>query len=334
MTRTINEIKDPANFLIDLLFSDFETFSTEAVEVGTLIGDREACGFVRVDSEALLVEGTQENLQTISMPNIRLKMAMKASDRLNKRRVGTVVFPTKGEQVSAMEAAVARDLLEMKRRIQNRKELMAAEVIRGEIDFASDEANFRYQTGKPAGHDTTAGTVWSNSAADPYDDFMGAKEAMDNEHSLQPDVCVMSPTAASAFMKLSKVKDDLDRSNLNVGSLTTDERIRQNGAMYLGRLHGVECWRYGRSIIDHAGTSQPLIRADHVEFLATGPEAMNKMWYGAIPDEDALEGQLFQGQSFSKSWKIPDPSRRIALVHTRPLPVMLRPGSVYSIDVL
>lgn len=335
MTQTINEIKEPASYLVDLLFGSHETFSTEAVEVGKITGGRVACGFVRVDAEAQLVAGVDDEFQTISMPNIRLKMVMKAGDRLNKRRAGTVIFPTKGQQVSAMEAAVARDLLEMKRLIANRKELMAAAVITGEISFSSSEANFRYQTGKPPGHDTTPAVIWSNAAADPYDEFMAAKVAMDNEHSLQPNICIMSPTAADAFMKLAAVKSQLDTRNYDVGRLTTEEMINKStGAMSLGRLHGIEVVRYGRTIVDHAGATIDLIRADHVEFIHTGSEAENKLYFGAIPDEDALEGRLFEGESFSKSWKIPDPSRRIALVHTRPLPVMRRPGSVFSIDVL
>lgn len=335
MTQSINEMKAPASFLLDLLFTGREqTFSTEQVEIGKLLGERRACGFVRVDAEAQLVDGVSEDMQTVTMPNIRLKMVMKANDRLSKRRAGTVVFPTKGQQVSAMEAAVARDLAEMNRLITNRKEIMAAQVIRGEVLFQSDDANFRYQTGKPAGHTTTAGTVWTNAAADPYDEFMNAKELMDDEHSLQPNICVMDGTAAAAFMKLEKVKTDLDRRNLDVGNLTTDEIIRGSGAMYLGRLHGIECWRYNRSITDHDGTTFQLIRPGYAEFISTAAEAENFLYFGAIPDEDALEGNLFEGQMFSKSWRIPDPSRRIALVHTRPLPVMRRPGSVVSIDVL
>jgi hypothetical protein len=336
MSRTINEMKDPASFLVDLMFPDSrsETFPVETVEVGTLVGDREACGFVRVDAEALLVEGVQENLQTITMPNIRLKMAMKASDRLYKRRAGTVIFPSKRQQVSAMEAAVARDLQEMKRRIANRKELMAAQVLTGTLSFQSDEANFRYLTGKPGAHETTASTVWSNSGADPYDEFMTAKELMDDAHSLQPTDVILHPLAAAPFMKLAAVKSDLDTRNYNAGALTTMENIRASGAMYLGILHGIRVWRYGRSVIDHTGSSVPLIRSGYAEFVHAGPEARSQFYYGAIPDEDALDGNLFEGKEFSKSWREPDPSRRIALVHTRPLPVMLRPGAVVSIDVL
>jgi len=68
--------------------------------------------------------------------------------------------------------------------------------------------------------------------------------------------------------------------------------------------------------------------------LAVSPAAENVMYYGAIPDFDALQGRAWVGRRFGKSWMDKDPSAQIALVHSRPLPVPRRPGSMVSMKVV
>jgi hypothetical protein len=58
------------------------------------------------------------------------------------------------------------------------------------------------------------------------------------------------------------------------------------------------------------------------------------MYYGAIPDLKALQGRLFRGKRFSKSWEQEDPSVMWQLLHSRPLPVTRRPDSMVSMKVV
>ena len=49
---------------------------------------------------------------------------------------------------------------------------------------------------------------------------------------------------------------------------------------------------------------------------------------------DAFEAGLWVAQRFSKSWVTKDPSQRLALLHSRPLPVPRRPGAMVSMKVV
>jgi hypothetical protein len=45
-------------------------------------------------------------------------------------------------------------------------------------------------------------------------------------------------------------------------------------------------------------------------------------------------GRVLQSRRFSKSWEVEDPSARMLLVESNPLPVMRRPGATVSYSVL
>jgi hypothetical protein len=79
----------------------------------------------------------------------------------------------------------------------------------------------------------------------------------------------------------------------------------------------------------------PLIRPGYVEFVANSPAAEFVTYYGAIEDMQAIgAGRVLQSRRFSKSWEVEDPSARMLLVESNPLPVMRRPGATVSMSVL
>lgn len=333
LTATVNETKSPNSFLKDLLFGQAETFPTETVEIGLLTGDRAIAPFVKKDGEAIAVAGLGETYQTVGFPNISIKRPMTASELLFNRRPGTVVLPSRGQQLSAIEAHVARDAQRMSDLVSNAEEYLCALAIRGEISYtAADEANFKVTYPKPAGHTVNSAVAWSSAAtATPSVDFLTAKRLINEEHDLPLTHAIMSQEAAANFLQIAEVKSLLDNRRIEAGGLDLQRQFEASGAIYLGRFMGVECVEYSRAV-NVAGASTDLLRAGYVEFVSAVPQAENRMYYGAIPDMEALEGRLFQGERFSKSWLEHDPSQRIMVVKSRPLPVMRRPGSVVSMD--
>lgn len=333
LSSLLSEIKTPNSFLKNLLFSNHETFPLEHVEMGLLTGDRETAPFVRKDGEAVMVDGYGEKFQTVSFPNIRIKRPMTASELMFKRRPGTVIFPSRGQQLNAIEMLVARDAQRMADLIANAEEWLCAMAIRGQISYqAPDGANFQITFPKPAGHTTSASTAWSDHAnAEPSKDFLAAKRLIDAAHGLPTTHCIMSQEAAENFLQIKEVKELLDVRRIFAGGLDLTQSFQETGALFLGSYMGIQCWEYSRTV-KMAGSSVPLIRDGYVEFVSATREASNHLWFGAIPDVDALEGRLYQGERFAKSWVEKDPSVRQMLVHSRPLPVMRRPGSTVSMD--
>jgi hypothetical protein len=217
--------------------------------------------------------------------------------------------------------------------VSNAEEYLCALALTGEIAYsAADESNFTVTYSKPPGHTlNTVGTWATASTATPSVDFTAAKRLIADAHNLPTTHCIMSQEAATNFIKIDEVKTNLDNRRLLTGDLDLRKQFELSGALHLGNYMGVDCWEYARSV-NVSGVDTPLIRAGYVEFVSAVPQAENWLYYGAIADMEALEGRLFQGERFSKSWLKKDPSQRIVIVKSRPLPVMRRPGSVVSID--
>jgi Phage major capsid protein E len=335
LTTAVNEIKSPNTFLKKLVFSHHETQPTEAIEFGVFTGDREVAPFVERDGEAIPVSGYGEVFQTVTPPNIRIKRVVKPSELLFNRRPGTVIMPTSADTiVSAAEQHVARDVKRLADMVSNAEEYLCALAIRGVITYTSaDEANFTITIPKPAGNNVTLTTFWDDTAGTPSADFMLAKHLVSEEVGLGVSHVVLGAEATDAFLQNDEVKALLDTKNISAGAITLMEQYRDDGAIYLGIYCGIQVWSYPRTV-KLAGVATALIRTKYAEFLAVTPAAENTLYYGAIPDLEAFEGRLFQSERFSKSWTIPDPSSMQMLVHSRPLPIPRRPGSMVSMKVV
>lgn len=333
MTATVNEIKTPNSFLKNLLFGRERTFPTEQIELGLLHGDRVMAPFVRRDGEAIMVDGLGEDFKTIGFPTIRIKRPLTASELLFDRRPGTVVFPTRRQQLSAIEEHIARDLANMMNLVENTEEWLCAKALLGTIDYeAADESKFSVTFDKPSGHTLNAAATWATATNDLSVDFMAAKRLINGSVGLATTHAIMSQEAATNFIKNTAIEAKLDNRGISIGQIDLQRQFAENGALYLGRLMGVECWEYSRSVTLPDGTTEDLIPAGKVHFLSTSRDADNWMYYGAIPDMEALRGRLFQGKRFSKSWLEKDPSVYQSLLHTRPLPVTRRPGFCVTMD--
>ena len=336
LTRAINEIKSPANFLSNLMFRNVETLPTETLELSVISGGREIAPFVRRDAEGILVGGYDEKFVTITMPNIRIKRAMQPSNLLYTRRPGSTIFITSQSQSSAMAQYIARETRRLFDLIANSHEYLASLALTGVITYSvTDEDVFTVTFPRDAGNTVTlsAPADWGNASAAAINieqDFHNAKEQLADTVGLAPSICVMSQSSALNFMANEQVRTNIDRTGVNVGGITRQSQFAENGSIFLGRFSGIPCWEYNRSI-DVNGTPTALIRDKFVEFICLQPAAEMIQYYGSIPDMDAIQARQFVGRIFSKSWIQKDPSVRMILAHSRPLPVTRRPDAIYSL---
>ena len=338
LTAAVNEIKSPNQFLKDLLFGRVSTQPTENIEWSVLNKARQVAPFVRKNGSALLVSGYTTTNNSVEAPNIRIKIPFTPSDLLFGRRPATVIFNLGASgQSAALRRHIATDLEVMENLVVNSEEYLCSRAIQGAIAYqVAPEANFTITFAKPAGHTVVTAILWDDADPTlprPEDDFLTAKELIHNEHGLGVTDAVMGGDAARSFVKVAKVQDLLDKINISAGGLDLNQQFRDSGAIFLGFFSGVRCWMYSRTVLVN-GVATALIRANYCEFLAAGPAADNVLYYGAIPDMKTLQGRRFQGRRFSKSWEIEDPSAMMALLASRPLPVMRRPGSVVSMQVV
>ncbi|MFG0317081.1 MAG: major capsid protein [Planctomycetota bacterium JB042] len=335
LTATVNEIKSPNQFLRRLLFGQTVNLETETIEVGILTGDREMAPFVKKNGQAIMVEGLGEKFHAIEAPNIRIKRPFTPSSAFFTRRPGTSVFPTGQEQSSAIQQHIARDMARMSDLATNAEEWLVAQAITGTVSYEVDEEEaYTITFPKPSGNTVILTKFWDQSAPEIEQDFMTAKKIISEEVGLSPTDCVMSETAATEFLQASEVRSLLDNRNVAAGAISFNEQFRDDGAIFLGFFGGLRCWMYPRTVTMSDGSTAKMIRDKYVEFLTASPAADNVIYYGAIPDWEAFESGLLATSRFAKSWVEKDPSVRVALLHTRPLPVPRRPGSMVSMKVI
>lgn len=332
LTALVNEIKTPQSFLKNLLFGREQTLSTETAEIGYYTGGREAAPMVRVNGEAVMVEGVGKKFATVTLPNIRIKRPMTPSELFFGRQPGTVIFPSRGEQLSAIQKAIARDAQHLMDMIENREEWMAAMALRGTITYSvTDEEVFTVTFPRQSSHSVTASPLWDNSGK-PSLDFLAAKRLINKDTGLVVTDVFLGSDASVAFLQNSEVQNLLDTRNLQAGELQITNQFTEQGALYLGRFSGVRVWEYSRQVLV-SGSAVDLIRPKYAEFVHVGPSNRFETLYGAIPDFEALQGRKFVGKRFSKSWMEKDPSVRQLLIHTRPLCVPVLPDATVSMVV-
>lgn len=332
LTPQVEEIRSPGTFLEDLLYTNRQPVPDETIEISVIMGEREVAPFVEVNGEAINVDGYDEDFQTVTAPNIRMKRPMKATEVLGKRMGGTRLYASSEDKTAAFQRAIALDNQRLADLRTNAKEYLAAMSLTGVIAYkVARQANFRIDFQRKASHNISVGTAWTDLAnSQPQDDLLGGAQVINDDSDLNPTHALFSKEAARNMFKNENVKGFLDNRRIELGGLRA-ELFRRSGARFLGFINEIECWEYGRSVMVN-GVSTPLIREGYVELVHAGPDADFVEYFGAIPDMAALEDGLWEGEVFAKSFMTDDPSVRWALQHSRPLPVPRRINSTASID--
>lgn len=338
LTRTVNERKPPRRFLSTLLRGRLELVATDTVEIGVWNADRKSAPFVEMGGEAVLVTSQGSDKQTVKIPHIRIKTNVDPDSLLTDRQPGSPIFIPPGRAgqsalLSQAERVVANKLQELDWRLANTEEWMYAQMLDGTITYqVADQANFTitYNVAAPS----VITTKWDNAASKPSETVIAARNAQ-AEFGLAPRVAIMGASAAAAFRANAEVMSLLDNRRVEVGgTLELHHDLTQSGGLYLGRFMGVEWWEYSRSLEGPTGVSAALVGDKLVHFIDTSPEADFRTYYGPIKDIDAMEQGSVVARRFSKSWTKKDPSARVFLMSTRPLPVPARPAAITTYQVL
>ncbi|CAK9074174.1 Uncharacterized protein (Fragment), partial [Durusdinium trenchii] len=339
LTATVNEIKSPNQFLRRLIFSNTDPRPTETIEIGVLVGDRQVAPFVKRNAQAIEITPFQEKFYNVTAPHIRVKRHLDAAELLFERRVGHTIFVEGGDVMDAAEEHIARTSQRLNDVVTEAEEYLCSQALQGAISYEVDEEEaFQITFPRSASHtvDLGMGNYWDEAGGKPSADVLTAKQLVADDVGLGLTHGILGSEATTAFMQNAEISGSaalLDIRRLNAGDVTFQEQFNEDGAIFLGRYGGIDFWSYTRKTSVN-GVSTDLIRAKYCEFVTVSPAAENVLYYGAIPDIRALEGRLFQGRRFSKSWQQEDPSVWWQLVASRPLPVPRRPDSMVSMKVV
>jgi hypothetical protein len=250
-------------------------------------------------------------------------------------------------QMSAIKQHIARDMQVMADYITNAEEYLVSMALQGiitfehadhdvfQIDFSRSNDNLITLSGENFWLES-GGTT--GDTATPLADIHAVKRIL-QDHGVQPTDAICGTEAADALLQMVEngtIKMlGTDGASVAAGDFTFVSQFNTDGVIFLGRIGGVRFWEYGRTALHPDGvTTIDMVRPKFIEFVSTSPATERVMYYGAIPDMKVLQGRLFQAKRFSKSWDEEDPSVRMALTHSRPLPVLRRPDTSVSMQVV
>jgi len=341
MTRVVNEIRNPLSFIKNMFFSQEETVPTRHIEIGTIRRGRHIAPFVKRDGAALMVTGATEGSRLVKPAHIRIKRPMSPSELMNKRRAGSVIHIDKGGLQAAMRRYMARELGFMAIDIGNSEEYLCAQALRGIITYESDdEESFEVDFQRDASLTVTltGSDLWTDPLSRPSANFLNASELVNDLSEGRITDVILGADARNAFLANAEVEKKLtfQPEHIRFGTIDLSTNFLDSGALFLGSyVHGVRVWSYARKVLLPDGTEYELIRPDYAEFIWRHPSAERVVYYGAIEDMDALgEGNVLEAKRFSKSWTTPDPSARMVLVESNPLPCLRRPDTSVSMKVV
>ena len=344
MTATVNEVRSPLSFLRNKFFGTEMTSPTKEVEVGTIRRGRKMAPLVRRGGAGVMVSGGSEEFRKVLPAHIRIKRPMTPSELINNRRVGTPIHITRGGQMeAAIRQYVARELGYMMDDIANTEEYLCALAIRGSIDYEDEQhVSMTVDFGRSASHDITlSGTdLWTDAASSPSDTFLTVSELVNDDSECIVTDCILGSTARDAFLANDEVRAKFlwRPEAVKQGVVDFMQQFQADGALFLGMYdRSIRVWSYARQLTlpeSMGGTAVDLIRPKYAEFLCGSANAQSKMLYGAIEDFDASPTGFVESKRFAKSWISKDPSARMELVESNPLPVLFRPDTTCSVQVV
>ena len=325
--------------LQDLLFKNTTLYVTESVDIDVYKGKRRMAPFVNPLQAGKIVERLGYSTKTYKPPYIKPKIPTTAADLL-VRQPGEMLY---GSNVTpeqrAMEQLI-KDLQMLNDMITRREEWMAVKaLVDGQItvigEGVADVIDFQMlATHKPV---LSGESLWSAAdTADPIADIRKWKRMAAQDSGKNLNVGIMSPDVYDALLACLEAKANtalLSSTQVDLGKI--DPTLLPDGVTYLGRIKslGMDFYSYEEWYLDPMNgpaneVEQPMIPSGKIVLADT--TAYLARHYGAIKDLECMAAVA----RFPKSWMEDDPSVRMVMVQSAPLPVPHQIDSVVSATVL
>lgn len=333
MLRALEIQHTPKTFLLDTFFPEVDFSQTKTVEIDVMKGKRKLAPFVNPLHQGVISERTRYSVREIAPPYIKVKRSTDAAD-LVERELGENPFSGRSPMQRAA-SILNRDLRELTEEIVRREEWMAAQLLFGGqmtlvgegydavvIDMQMDAENI-FTTGELV-------ATWDNlSTARPLEDLRNMQRVAIKKTGKTPRDVVMSVDVYEVFKRTNQVIDEL-----NIRRITGAERPSlgaADGPQLEMTINGVNIWTYEEYYDDEAGTVTSLIPAKKLFMAPRNLRAVRH--YGAIRDLSIPGGQASL-RWWPKSWLEEDPSVRLLMLQSAPLPVIHEIDGLVNATVL
>lgn len=324
MLQALQGYNEPFTFLRDTFFPYVETFMTEKAIVDIIKGGKTMAPLVAPYVNGSLDKRSGYSTREITTPRVAPFRTL-TGDEIKKRLPGESLVSGKSAQQRAQEI-LAKDLVELDKKIIRTEEYMAAKVLLGksvdidEVDEAGNKAGtFNIDYGFSNAISVASGRKWTTESINPIEKM----EAWIDEKILQnssstPDIVVMDPDAARAFMANPFVKVILDR-RASAG-IYQEPTYKGKGATFIGVFtkYNLEVYAYSNLVDQGTGTATQLLPSGTV---IIGPSGQGKMNYGAVNQLEEGKGWLTYEEKRVPLYTIDQKAQVETLkVTSRPLP--------------
>lgn len=299
----MERIKPPASFLLDTFFPQMPaTTVTSKIMVEYKKGGRRLAPFVVKGSKGINMARETSWIETYVPPMVGPRRVITPED-LEHRTFGETVFSIKTPAQRAAEMQ-ARDLVELRDMIINRKNKMAADILTtGKCDiegFADDGKTVLLDTVSFPEWDQklTPSTTWDNPNADIYHDIKGMSELIQERTGQIPTLMLCGTNIEDYIIKNSTMEKWLAIPNReNLAMLSIQPRFMSNQIRRIGLLQSLnlEIYSYAETYTDDDGTVKPFLDPDSVIIANPG---RGRQLHGAVTLlNDSLNGyNTYSGQ--------------------------------------
>ena len=299
----MERIKPPASFLLDTFFPQMPaTAPTNKIMVEYRKGKRQLAPFVVKGGKGVNMARETSNMKFYVPPMVGPRRVITPED-LEHRMFGETVFSTKTPAQRAAEIQ-AKDLVELRDMIINRKNKMAADILTtGQcvIEGYADD-------GKATVIDTisfpdwdqklTPTTTWDKPNADIYHDIKGMSELIQENTGEIPTLMLCGKNIEDYLIHNSTLEKWLSIPNReNLAMLSFAPRFESRQIRRIGYLQALnlELYSYAETYTDDDGEVKPFLDPDYVIIANPG---RGRQLHGAVTLlNDSLTGfNYYSGQ--------------------------------------
>ncbi len=272
LMRVMERMKAPASFLLDTFFPQVPaTTVTSKIMVEYRKGGRRLAPFVVKGGRGVNMARETSWMNTYVPPMVGPRRVISPED-LEHRTFGETIYSTKTPAQRAAEIQ-ARDLVELRDMIINRKNKMAADILQeGKCDiegFADDGKTVLLDTVEFPEWDQkiTPTTTWDIAGADIYNDIKGVSELIQENTGSIPTLMLCGKNIENYLLDNTKIFKWLSvpsRENLAVFSFAP--RFQSSQIRRIGILQSLnlELYSYAETYTDDDGTVKPFLNPDSV----------------------------------------------------------------------
>lgn len=330
MLAALQGYDEPFTFLRDAFFPNIATFMTEKAIVDVVKGGKTMAPLVAPYVNGSLDKRSGYSTREITTPRVAPFRTLTGDD-IKKRMPGENVISGKSAQQRAQEI-LAKDLMDLDKKIVYTEEYMAAKVLLGEsvdIDEVDESGNVAGKFNIDYGFTNTvkvkSNEKWDVEGINPIEkieDWIDTKVLQNSSNT--PDIVILDPNAAKAFMANSFVKEII-QLRAQAGTIQ-EPTYKGKGATFIGRFtkYNLEVYAYSNLVDQGTGTATQLLPSGT---CIIGPSGQGYMNYGAVNQLEEGKGWLTYEEKRVPLYTINQTSQVETLkVTSRPLP------SPYDVD--